>query len=135
MVDTGRVTVQTRDLEKAIEAVTRVYCSHQIAITGRVPEIDAVLRVCGPTAQPLVSLRRYVRAVRRRWPALTRSRVRGLLGRTEPSLMRGGRTMGQYTEAFVGIDTAKKKHALAIADPDRDGEIRYLGEIDSAPAI
>jgi hypothetical protein len=56
MVDTGRVTVQTRDLEKAIEAVTRVYCSHQIAITGRVPEIDAVLRVCGPTAQPLVSL-------------------------------------------------------------------------------
>jgi hypothetical protein len=56
MVDTGRVTVQTRDLEKAIEAVTRVYCSHQIAITGRVPEIDAVLRVCGPTAQPWSAL-------------------------------------------------------------------------------
>ena len=34
---------------------------------------------------------------------------------------------------FVGIDTAKNKHALAIADPGRDGEIRYLGEIDSAP--
>src|SRR5215469_13806094 len=48
--------------------------------------------------------------------------------------MRGGRTMEQYTEAFVGIDTAKNKHALAIADPGRDGEIRYLGEIDSAPA-
>ena len=42
--------------------------------------------------------------------------------------------MQQYTEAFVGIDTAKKKHALAIADPGRDGETRYLGEIDSAPA-
>ena len=42
--------------------------------------------------------------------------------------------MQQYTEAFIGIDTAKKKHALAIADPGRDGEIRYLGEIDSAPA-
>ena len=42
--------------------------------------------------------------------------------------------MEQYTEAFVGIDTAKNKHALAIADPGRDGEIRYLGEIDSAPA-
>src|SRR4029453_1526575 len=53
---------------------------------------------------------------------------------TEPSLMRGGRTMKQYTEAFVGIDTAKNKHALAIADPGRDGAIRYLGEIDSAPA-
>src|SRR5262249_37462714 len=48
--------------------------------------------------------------------------------------MRGGRTMEQYTEVFVGIDTAKNKHALAIADPGRDGEIRYLGEIDSAPA-
>ena len=42
--------------------------------------------------------------------------------------------MEQYTEVFVGIDTAKNKHALAIADPGRDGEIRYLGEIDSAPA-
>jgi hypothetical protein len=42
--------------------------------------------------------------------------------------------MEQYTEAFVGIDTAKNKHALAIADPGRDGEIRYLGEIDSGPA-
>ena len=42
--------------------------------------------------------------------------------------------MEQYTEAFVGIDTAKNKHALAIADPGRGGEIRYLGEIDSAPA-
>ena len=41
--------------------------------------------------------------------------------------------MQQYTEAFLGIDTAKKKHALAIADPGRDGETRYLGEIDSAP--
>ena len=42
--------------------------------------------------------------------------------------------MKQYNEAFVGIDTAKNKHALAIADPGRDREIRYLGEIDSAPA-
>jgi transposase len=42
--------------------------------------------------------------------------------------------MEQYTEAFVGIDTAKKKHALAIADLGREGEVRYLGEIDSAPA-
>ena len=38
--------------------------------------------------------------------------------------------MEQYIEAFVGIDTAKNKHAYAIADPGRDGEIRYLGEID-----
>jgi hypothetical protein len=42
--------------------------------------------------------------------------------------------MGKYIEVFVGIDTARKKHAVAIADACRDGEIRYLGEIDSAPA-
>ena len=42
--------------------------------------------------------------------------------------------MGKYSEVFVGIDTAKKKHAVAIADAGREGEIRYLGEIDSAPA-
>ena len=42
--------------------------------------------------------------------------------------------MGKYSEVFVGIDTAKSKHAVAIADTGRDGETRYLGEIDSAPA-
>ena len=42
--------------------------------------------------------------------------------------------MGKYSEVFVGIDTAKSKHAVAIADTGRDGETRYLGEIDGAPA-
>jgi transposase len=42
--------------------------------------------------------------------------------------------MKQYSEAFIGFDTAKKKHAVAIADVGRESEIRYLGEIDSAPA-
>jgi transposase len=42
--------------------------------------------------------------------------------------------MKKYSEAFVGIDTAKKKHAVAIAEDGRNGEIRYLGEIDSSPA-
>jgi len=42
--------------------------------------------------------------------------------------------MKKYSEAFVGFDTAKKKHALAVADDGRDGEVRYLGEIDSSPA-
>jgi transposase len=41
--------------------------------------------------------------------------------------------MKQYSEAFIGLDTAKKKHAVAIADVGRAGEIRYLGEIDSSP--
>src|SRR5882724_9988906 len=47
--------------------------------------------------------------------------------------MHGGRTMKEYSEAFVAFDTAKKKHAVAIADVGREGEIRYLGEIDSSP--
>jgi transposase len=42
--------------------------------------------------------------------------------------------MGKYSEVFVGIDTSKNKHAVAIADGGRDGEVRYFGEIDSAPA-
>jgi transposase len=42
--------------------------------------------------------------------------------------------MKKYSEAFIGFDTAKKKHAVAIANGGRDGEIRYFGEIDSAPA-
>jgi len=42
-----------------------------------------------------------------------------LLGRTEPSLMHGGRTMGKYSEVFVAFDVAKKKHAVAIAEGGR----------------
>jgi len=42
--------------------------------------------------------------------------------------------MKKYSEAFVGFDTKKKKHAVAIADGGRDGEVRYVGEIDSSPA-
>ena len=41
--------------------------------------------------------------------------------------------MKQYSEAFIGIDTAKRKHAVAVAEDGRKGELRYLGEIDSAP--
>ena len=41
--------------------------------------------------------------------------------------------MKQYSEAYVGIDTAKAKHAVAIAEAGRRGEVRYLGEIDSSP--
>jgi transposase len=43
--------------------------------------------------------------------------------------------MTQYSEAFVGFDSAKKKHAVAIADGGRAGEVRYIGEIDSSPAM
>src|ERR1700760_4372802 len=36
-------------------------------------------------------------------------------------------------EVFVGIDVAKLRNAVAIADAGRDGEIRYMGEFDASP--
>lgn len=44
-----------------------------------------------------------------------------------------GRAMKKNGEAFVGIDTAKARNAVAIAEGGRKGEIRYLGEIDATP--
>lgn len=37
--------------------------------------------------------------------------------------------MKEYTEAFVGLDVAKDRHAVAVAQDGRDGEVRYLGEV------
>ena len=37
--------------------------------------------------------------------------------------------MKQYTEIFVGLDVAKSRHAVAVAEDGRQGEVRYLGEI------
>jgi transposase len=39
----------------------------------------------------------------------------------------------QNSGVFVGLDVAKARHAVAIADEGRSGEVRYLGEIDSDP--
>jgi hypothetical protein len=36
-------------------------------------------------------------------------------------------------EAYVGIDAAKSRNAVAIAEEGRDGEVRYLGEFDATP--
>ena len=41
--------------------------------------------------------------------------------------------MGKHRLAFVAFDSAKEKHAVAIADGGRGGEVRYLGEIDTSP--
>ena len=34
--------------------------------------------------------------------------------------------MADYREAFIGIDVAKLRNAIAIADAGRDGEVRFL---------
>nr|WP_246501526.1 IS110 family transposase [Mesorhizobium caraganae] len=59
-------------------------------------------------------------------------RVRGLLGRSEPILITGGRAVADYREAFVGIDVAKLRNAIAIADAGREGEVRFFGEVDAS---
>jgi hypothetical protein len=43
--------------------------------------------------------------------------------------------MGRDSEVFVSIDdTAKNKHAVAVAETGHDGETRYLSDMDGAPA-
>ena len=58
-------------------------------------------------------------------------RVPGM-GRALSSTHRG-RATKKHGEAFVGIDTAKTRNAVAIAEIGRRGEIRYLGEYDTTP--
>ena len=41
--------------------------------------------------------------------------------------------MEQDSEVFVELDVAKARHAVALAEEGRSGEVRYLGEIDSDP--
>ena len=36
-------------------------------------------------------------------------------------------------DLFVGIDVAKLRNAVAIAEAGRNGEIRYMGEFDASP--
>jgi transposase len=43
--------------------------------------------------------------------------------------------MGEYSGAFVAFDVAKTKHAVAVAEGGRTGEIRFVGEIENTPAI
>ena len=51
----------------------------------------------------------------------------------EPILSAGGRAVGDDNEVFVGLDVAKARHAVAVAEDGRRGEVRFLGEIGSDP--
>ena len=42
--------------------------------------------------------------------------------------------MSEHSVAYVGLDTSKLHNAVAIAEAGRDGEVRYLGEIDNTTA-
>ncbi len=41
--------------------------------------------------------------------------------------------MGKHSEVFVAFDVAKKKHAVAIAEGGRTGEVRFLGDVENSP--
>lgn len=40
--------------------------------------------------------------------------------------------MGHCTRAFIGIDVAKARNAIAVAEGERGGEVRYIGEVDAS---
>ena len=42
--------------------------------------------------------------------------------------------MSDHSEAFIGLDTSKLRHAVAIADGGRGGEVRFYGEIENTAA-
>src|SRR3954467_11765370 len=42
--------------------------------------------------------------------------------------------MDHQSVAYVGFDTSKTKQAVAVAESGREGEGRYLGEIETTPA-
>jgi transposase len=50
-----------------------------------------------------------------------------------PRLPHRGRAMQQKSKVFVGLDTSKLKISVAVAEEGRQGEIRFLGEIDNTP--
>ena len=42
--------------------------------------------------------------------------------------------MGEDSIVYVGVDVSKNKHAIAVAEGGRTGEVRYFGEIETTPA-
>ena len=40
--------------------------------------------------------------------------------------------MGHCSEIFVGIDVSKVKNAIAVAEGERGGEVRFVGEVDAS---
>ncbi len=54
--------------------------------------------------------------------------LRGLPRWAGQSLNQRGRVEEHHSEAFIGIDTAKLRNSVAIAEVVRGGELRYLGD-------
>src|ERR671928_1392028 len=60
-------------------------------------------------------------------------RTRVAPDRSVPSLTHRERAMQQDSAVFVGLDTSKRKISVALAEAGRQGEVRFLGDIDHTP--
>src|SRR3954462_9189327 len=60
-------------------------------------------------------------------------RARVAPDRPVPSLTHRGRAMPQESAVVVGLDTSKMKISVALAEEGRQGEVRFLGDIDHTP--
>jgi len=49
-------------------------------------------------------------------------------------LITGERAVADYRESFAGIDIGMLKSAIAIAEACRDGEVRFVGEVEASPS-
>src|SRR3954470_1049248 len=50
-----------------------------------------------------------------------------------PSLTQRGRAMHQDSAVFVGLDASKLEISVALAEDGRQGEVRFLGDIEHTP--
>ena len=60
-------------------------------------------------------------------------RARVAPGWPTPSLTHRGRSMQETSRVFVGLDISKLKISVALAEEGRQGEVRFLGDIDNTP--
>jgi transposase len=81
----------------------------------------------------LLSGRPYVREVKVARPrGKLKSGVASDGPEPSPKLKRG-RTMEQHSEIFIGLDTSKLTISVAVANGERNGEVRFYGDIPSDP--
>jgi len=41
--------------------------------------------------------------------------------------------MDEHSELFIGLDTSKLKISVAVAEGERNGEVRFFGDISADP--
>src|SRR4051794_3469066 len=68
----------------------------------------------------------------RRW-LVPQRRARVVPDGPAPRLPRRRRAMQGDGEVYVGLDVSKLKVSVALAEAGRDGEVRFLGEVENTP--